>query len=226
LKKPRTIQGNIKTFLFVILFANLPFLVMAQHHHERDLIGLSGVVLTADSLRPVADAKVFSRESFRGTFTDDKGRFTLAVVLGDTLLFSSLGYADTEVAVNDSLLSLRAPVRFFMRADTVQINEVVIHAFLNYRMFKQQIINMKPQTQPLNLFHGMYDHPRLHIKPYDVGVHLSSPIQTLYNLYNSKAILQRHLLRNRRRYNRNMLKQGLTHDTVHPVPDYMWKKQR
>ncbi len=139
----------------MILFATFSFPLMAQQHSEPDLMGLTGIVLTADSLKPIADARVFSRENFMGTFTDAGGRFTLAVVLGDTLLFSSLGYADLEVAVDDRLLSQKMPVRFFLKKDTVQIHEVVIHGFLNYRMFKQKIIDMKPQTRPMVLFHGM-----------------------------------------------------------------------
>ena len=215
---------GMKSILFVLLCLNAPLLLMAQQHAEPELIGLTGVLLSSDSLKPIPDAEVYSRENFLGTFTDSTGRFNIAVVLGDTLLFSSLGYSDKMVAVNDSILSQKPPARFFMSLDTVLINEVVIHAFWDYRTFKQMIIDMKPRTHPFDVSKDLERNPLLYKEP-NTGFTTEGPVQALYDLFNAKAVLQRQLIRNRRQYNRNMIKLGKIQDTIPTIPDYMREKQ-
>ncbi|MBE0650910.1 MAG: carboxypeptidase-like regulatory domain-containing protein [Bacteroidales bacterium] len=197
---------------------------MGQQHEEPELIGLTGVLLSSDSLKPIPDAEVFSRENILGTFTDSKGRFTIAVVIGDTLLFSSLGYADKMVAINDSILSLRPPARFYMSLDTIRINEVVIRGYWDYRTFKQKIINMKIQTHPFDVTEEMEKNPLLYKQP-NTGFTMEGPVQLLYDMFNSSAVLQRQLVRNRRAYNKRMIKMGLAKDTIPSTPDYMREKQ-
>lgn len=215
---------GIRSFLFVLVCANLPLALLGQQHQEPDLIGISGVLLSSDNLKPIPDAEVYSGENYTGTFTDSKGRFTLAVALGDTLLFSSLGYSDMMVAVDDSLLALKPPIRFLMKMDTIEIQEVVIHALWNYNIFKQRIGDMKMQTHPLNLFNTSKSPPS-HEKPYNEGFHLFSPIQSMYNIFNAQAVLQRKLIHNRRAYNRHMIKIGRPQDTIPSTPDYMREKK-
>ena len=217
-------KAGVRSILFLFICTSVPFILIAQQHQDTDLIGLSGVLLSSDSLKSIPDAEVFSGQNVVGTFTDDKGNFTIAVVLGDTLLFSSLGYGDMEVVVDDSLLSLKPPVRFYMKMDTIKMHEVVIHAHWNYRMFKQKISNMKMQTHPLDWFNDSKKRP-VHTKPYNVGFQLFSPIQTMYNLFNSRAVFQRKLIHNRRAYNRHMIKIGRPQDTIPTKPDYMREKQ-
>jgi hypothetical protein len=215
---------GMKSVLLMLALINLPLLMMGQQHEEPELIGLTGILLSSDSLKPIRDAEVFSRENFLGTFTDSTGRFTIAVVLGDTLLFSSLGYANMMVKVDDSILALKPPARFLMSMDTVLINEVIIHAYWDYRTFKQMIINMKPQTHPFDITKDMKKNPWLYKQP-SVGYTTEGPVQFLYDLFNANAVLQRQLIRNRRLYNRNMIKLGRIQDTIPVMPDYMREKQ-
>lgn len=217
-------KAGMKSFLFLLMCANLPLLLMGQQHEERDIIGLNGVLLTSDSLKPIPDAEVFSRENFLGTFTDSKGNFTLAVVLGDTLLFSSMGYSDKLVVVNDSLLAIKPPVKIFMSLDTLEISEVVIHAFWNYSRFRQKILNMKSRTYPFDISKDLKKYPLLYKKP-STGISAEGPVQLLYNLFNAQAVLQRRLIRDRKAYNRNMIKLGRPQDTIPSTPDYMREKQ-
>ena len=215
---------GVKSFLFALMCINQPLLLMGQQHEEPELIELTGVLLSSDSLKPIPDAEIYSRENFLGTFTDSTGHFNVAVVLGDTLLFSSLGYSDRMVAINDSILSMKSPARFYMSLDTVLINEVVIHAFWDYRTFKQMIINMKPQTHPFDVSKDLEKNPLLYKDP-STGFTAGGPVQALYNIFNAKAVMQRQLIRNRRQYNRNMIKLGKIQDTIPTIPDYMREKQ-
>lgn len=217
-------KTGVKSIFFLLLCANLPLILLGQKQQEPDPIELTGVLLSSDSLHPISDAEVYSRQNLLGTFTDSNGNFTITVVLGDTLLFSSLGYGDMEVGVDEKLLSSKPPVHFYMKPDTIQIQEVVIHAHWDYRTFKQKILNMKMQTHPLNWFNDAKIKPA-HQKPYDEGFHLFSPIQSMYNIFNAKAVLERKLIRNRKAYNRNMIKLGRPQDTIPTMPGYMREKQ-
>ncbi len=217
-------KAGVKSILFLLMCANLPLVLLGQQQQEPDIIDLSGVILSSDSLKPISDAEVYSRQNVAGTFTDSKGNFSIAVVLGDTLLFSSLGYGDMEVAVDDRLLSLTPPVRFYMKLDTIQMNEVVIHAHWNYRMFKQKILNMKMQTHPFDITDELNKNPLLYRKP-STGISAGGPVQLLYNLFNAKAVLQRKLIHNRKAYNKHMIKIGRPQDTIPSSPGYMREKQ-
>jgi len=217
-------KACVKSVLFLLLCANFPIMLLGQQQQKSNPIELTGVLLSSDSLQPIPDAEVYSRQNVLGTFTDSNGNFSIAVVLGDTLLFSSLGYGNMEVAVDDRLLSLKPPIRFYMKLDTIQMQEVIIHAHWNYRIFKQRILDMKMQTHPLNWFNNPKIKPA-HQKPYDEGFHLFSPIQSMYNIFNPQAVLQRKLIRNRRAYNKNMIKLGRPQDTIPSTPGYMRGKQ-
>lgn len=215
---------GMKSILIMLVCANLPLLMMGQQHGDPDVIALRGVLLSSDSLKPIPDAEVFSRENYMGTFTDSKGNFTLAVVLGDTLLFSSMGYSDKLLAVNDSLLALKPPVRILMSLDTIQISVVVIHAFPTYSQLKQRILKMKSKNLPFDIYKDLENNPLLYKEP-STGYTMEGPVQFFYDLFNARAVLQRDLIRNRRAYNRNMIRLGRPQDTIPSMPDYMREKQ-
>lgn len=217
-------KAGVKSILFLFVCANLPLILIGQQHQDTDMIALSGVLLSSDSLKPIQNAEVFSGENTAGVFTDSRGNFTIAVMLGDTLLFSSLGYSDMTVEVNDSLLSLRTPIQFYMPLDTIKMHEVVIHAHWSYRMFKQKIIEMKMQTHPFDVSQALRQNPLLYRKA-NTGISAGGPIQMLYDIFNAKAVLKRKLIHNRKAYNRHMIKIGRPQDTIPTILDYMREKQ-
>jgi len=54
------------------------------------------------------------------------GSFTIYVSKADTLIFNSLGYKSTTFHVSDTLKGLEFNAGIFMKADTVEIGEVII----------------------------------------------------------------------------------------------------
>ncbi|MBN2637553.1 MAG: hypothetical protein JXR65_00535 [Bacteroidales bacterium] len=212
-------------FLTSFLFFCLPKILLAQQEQEKELMVFSGKVMEADRKKAVPDVQIISRNTLTGTFSEPDGSFQLLVSRGDSLLFTRLGYAALRVGITDSLLALDSIPVFYLKTDTIQMHELIIRGYPNYQIFKQRIANMKQQTRYLNLF-SEFDKPRVHTKPYDEGVHIMSPLQTFYNLYNSEAVLERKLIRNRRRYNRNMIKLGRPQDTIASIPDYRREKIR
>ena len=74
----------------------LSFSVMAQYK-------VSGTVKDANG-DPISGVSVVVKGSKRGTTTDFDGKYSLAVVKGDTLVFSSVGYESVEKVMDGSAL--------------------------------------------------------------------------------------------------------------------------
>jgi len=182
------------------------------------LLMLNGTLLTGDSLHPVPDAHVISKFNHWGTITNDQGRFVLYVSPYDSVLFTSIGFKPAIVYIDDSVQKQIDHFKLLMEVDTVLINEVIIHAFYDYRTFKQMIINMKPVN--LDQFYPDWEGTELLYKqPTPMG--FKGPVQALYDWLNRSARLQRKLIKNRKQYNKLMMQMGRPQDTIPAIPDYM-----
>jgi hypothetical protein len=211
-------------------FALLLFLALFFYHPlhaqtEKTVTGIFGILMSSDTTQPVADAQIFSRDNYLGSFSDDSGRFYISVMPHDSLMFASLGYITRIIPVTDSLLRLKQPITFYMSLDTVLINEVVIHAFWDYRTFKQMLIHMTPAQSSYDITNDLNKRPLLY-KQRETRISVFSPIQSLYNLLNQKAVIQRRLIHNREKYNREMIRLGRPQDTVPVKMDYIREKIR
>ena len=214
-------------FSFVILLFLLFFTQSSlQAQTEKDsVIGIHGILMSSDTVQPVADAQIFSRNNYLGSFSDTSGRFFITVARNDSIMFASLGYITKIVPVTDSLLQLPQPVTFYMALDTVLIHEVIIRGFWDYETFKQMLIHMTPAQSSYDVTDDLKKRPLLY-KQRESSVSLFSPIQSLYNLLNQRAVIQRRLIHNRRMYNRKMIKLGRPQDTIPTTLDYIKDKLR
>ena len=214
-------------FSFVILLFLLFFTQSSlRAQTEKDsVVGIHGILMSSDTAQPVADAQIFSRNNYLGSFSDTSGRFFITVARNDSIMFASLGYITKIVPVTDSLLQLPQPDTFYMALDTVLIHEVVIHGFWDYETFKQMLIHMTPAQSSYDVTDDLKKRPLLY-KQRESSVSLFSPIQSLYNLLNQRAVIQRRLIHNRRMYNRKMIKLGRPQDTIPTTLDYIKDKLR
>src|SRR5437868_9897593 len=118
-----------KAFCFKIIIGAavflLPVLSFAQDHTT--LVQFSGVVVTADSLKPIPYVNVIIRNTWRGTVTDYFGFFSFVARMNDTIEFSSLGYKKSTFVIPDTLKNSRYSLIQMMHNDTVQIREVFIY---------------------------------------------------------------------------------------------------
>lgn len=81
--------------LLILLFTGCGFLsAFAQEITREDIIQISGYTYANDStLDKLPYVKVVIKGTGRGTFTDETGFFSIAILKTDTLAFSTLGYA-------------------------------------------------------------------------------------------------------------------------------------
>jgi len=223
--------GDIRSVFTLVSFFILLFLVFATQSglyaqaENNNIVGINGILMSSDTLQPIPDAQIFSRDNYLGSFSDTSGRFYITVARNDSIMFSSLGYITKVIPVTDSLLHLKQPIVFRMTLDTVLIHEVIIHAFWDYETFKQMIIHMKPAQSSYDITEDMKKRPLLY-RARQGSFSVFNPIQSLYNLLNEKAVMQRRLIHNRKMYNRKMIKLGRPQDTVPINLDYMRDKIR
>ncbi len=216
---------TIFSFVFFLIFAFTSNNGLQAQTKNSHVVGINGILMSSDTLEPVPDAQILSHDNYLGSFSDTSGRFYITVSRDDSLMFSSLGYITKIVPVTDSLLQLKQPITFYMTLDTVLIHEIVIHAFWDYQTFKQMIIHMKPAQSSYDISKDLEKRPLLY-RARQGSFSVFSPIQSLYNLLNEKAVVQRKLIHNRKMYNRKMIKLGRPQDTIPTTLDYMRDKIR
>lgn len=91
--------------------------VIAQEQKDV-LIQFSGVLLTADSLESVPFANIIIKNSHRGTISDYFGYFSFVAEPKDTIVFSYVGFKDSEFVIPDTLKSKNYSLIQMMSADT------------------------------------------------------------------------------------------------------------
>ncbi len=206
--------------LFILFF--VADRAMAQRP-DRNVVILDAVIVSEDSLLPIANSHVISKFNRVGTISDDKGRFKMYIDPADSLLITSIGFSPRILYITDSIRSLDSIVQITLAKDTIMINEVVIRAFFDYEVFKQMVIEMQPFD--LSQFYPDWEGTDLlyrDIKP----ASFKGPIQALYDQFNHLARLQRKLVRNREQYNDLMRNMGRHYDTIPAIPEHMQELPR
>jgi hypothetical protein len=128
-------------FISLLLIFLLGSHCMAQSE-ETELIQFSGVVVTLDSLSPVPFATIMIKNTHYGTSSDVYGYFSFVAEKGDTLVFSSVGFKDSEFVVPDSLQGGRYSLIQSMSSDTISLRTVNIYPWPTFKDFKEAFINM------------------------------------------------------------------------------------
>jgi len=105
-----------------------------------ELIQFSGIVVTMDSLAPVPFSTILVKNTSRGTTSDFYGYFSFVAQPNDTLVFSSVGFRDSEFVVPDTLEGNRYSLIHSMESDTVQISTVTIYPWPTPDDFKQAFL--------------------------------------------------------------------------------------
>lgn len=95
----------MKRLILYLLLLAAPYVVHAQFDKLKDsVVEIYGVVMTADSLKAIPAVSVVVKGRNQGTYTSDQGVFSLVVLRGDVIEFSSVGYKtiDYQIPTTDS----------------------------------------------------------------------------------------------------------------------------
>lgn len=132
----------IKNVLFFLLIAlYFPFAAKAQFGQLKDsVVQLYGVVMTADSLRGVPSVSVVIKGQNRGTFTSEEGVFSIVVMKGDLVEFTSIGYKPKLVEIPRSLQGNQFSVIQLMVTDTVYLPATIIKPRPTREQFERDFV--------------------------------------------------------------------------------------
>jgi len=210
----------------VLLFHCLRLLAQGQDVLDMEKrLPVLGKIVTSDSLLPVRNTHVISKMGHCGTISNRDGVFFIPARMVDTLWVSCLGYARKLIPVDSTLSS--DTMQIMLERDTITLKEVTIWPFYDYKTFKQMIIDMpsKPMPREIQRLNEELAGMRTGRKrdPYfniENGGFTASPIQYLYDKYNSSARRQNKLLRNRKMFNEILREQGRTDEILPDSLDY------
>ena len=113
---------GFKFFLLFLFFYGI-YSVNGQVEKQDNLF-VTGVVCDRDSIFPLRNALCRLDSTYRGV--DEDGRFAFEVKMGDTLVFSHVGYVPVKIVVSDTLTQRDYLLGIFMTRDTVLLAEVVV----------------------------------------------------------------------------------------------------
>jgi len=125
-----------------MLFSAEP--VLAQEEESGNLVQFSGVVVSADSLKPLAFTHIIIKNTRRGTISDFFGFFSFVAEKGDVVEFSALGYKKSLYHIPDSLSGNRYSLIQMMQTDTILLTETVIYPWPTPDQFKQAFLSTRP----------------------------------------------------------------------------------
>ena len=118
--------------------------LMAQFEGFKDsVVQLYGVVMTADSLQALQSVSVVVKGQNRGTITNNQGVFSIVVLKGDKIEFTSVGYKPKTVVVPINIEGNQYSVIQLMITDTVFLAATIIKARPTREQFERDFINTK-----------------------------------------------------------------------------------
>jgi hypothetical protein len=134
------------------------------------VVQVSGLVVTGDSLMPIPYSTVYRARDARGTMTDPQGFFSIPVLEGDTLRFSSTGFITREVVITAggelNRISLVQP----MSRDTVMINNAYIYPWPSRDAFRKEFMALGLEEDAYSVGQQAMDPFEIYDRLIDVGL--------------------------------------------------------
>src|SRR6202012_4266505 len=93
----------MKRIVLYLLFLSAPFAVHAQFDKLKDsVVQIYGVIMTADSLKAIPLVSIVVKGRNQGTYSNDQGVFSIVVLKGDQIEFTSVGYKPVVITIQDT----------------------------------------------------------------------------------------------------------------------------
>jgi hypothetical protein len=132
----------MKKFLLYILLLSGPFVAHAQFDKLKDsVVQLYGVIMTADSLKGIPAVSVVVKRDGRGTYSNDQGVFSIVVVKGDQIEFSSVGYKTYTLNVPDTFHGNQYSIIQLMVTDAQFLPATIIKPRPSREQFERDFVN-------------------------------------------------------------------------------------
>ena len=172
-------------------------------------IDISGKVIDADSLTPIASVFIYVPDQETGAISNENGFFSIRIKTTDTLVFSAVNYLSKFYMLPDSLKRGRPYIEMPMIFRTIELKEVVVKGHLNPAAVRRYLDNLnrrrreenpaniyrnKPQSDPITTPAGRKHTVSLgtSTRP-EGGAALEGVLTGLANLFNKRAQQQKRI---------------------------------
>ena len=115
----------------------------AGNPYRDSVVQLYGVVMTADSLQGIPSCSVIVEGKGRGTITSYDGVFSIAVLKGDHITFSSVGYKDRSIVIPKDLVGNQYSVIQLLVSDTSYLPATILKPRPTREQFERDFVNNK-----------------------------------------------------------------------------------
>ncbi len=134
---------KILRYLFILALFT-PAVAKAQFETFKDsVVQLYGVVMTADSLQGVPAASIVIKGQNRGTISNQAGVFSIVVLKGDEIEFTSVGFKPITVTIPKDLKGNQHSIIQLMVTDTVYLPATIIRPRPTKEQFERDFVNNK-----------------------------------------------------------------------------------
>lgn len=110
---------------------------------DEKVVQVTGLVISGDSLYSSPFVTIYRESDYRGTFTDNRGYFTIPVVEGDTLTFVGLGYKKSQYIVPFGNPEPRLSIVQMLEVDTIELPTVYILPVPSPENLKKEFLAMQ-----------------------------------------------------------------------------------
>jgi len=143
---------SLRYFLFSgMIFLSLYGAAQNQTQSKDSVIQLYGVVMSADSLRGLDATSIIVEGTGRGTVTNNQGVFSIPVLRGDKIRFSSIGFKDKTLLVPDTLKSNQYSVIQLMVNDTAYLPSTILKPRPSRPQFERDFVNIDVPADALEI---------------------------------------------------------------------------
>jgi CarboxypepD_reg-like domain len=135
-------KKNLQYFLFLLFL--FPVVAKAQFETYKDsVVQLYGVVMTADSLRALPSVSIMVKGRNQGTISSEQGVFSIPVLRGDVIEFTSVGYKPKLYTIPENLDGNQQSVIQLMVEDTVYLPVTIITKRPTREEFERDFVTTK-----------------------------------------------------------------------------------
>lgn len=132
-------RGNFRQILLSIA-AFCAFLSYSEaQEQEPKIIQFTGVVLGEDSISGIGGVHIYVPKAGRGSTTNPYGFFSMPVIVGDSVVFSAVGYQRQSFVIPDDRGD-KVTVIVELMSDTTLLPEIEIFPYPTEELFKKAIL--------------------------------------------------------------------------------------
>jgi len=116
----------MRKFILSIIIVGFALAATAQTKTDSDIVQVSGIVMTSDSLGAISYATIAVKGTSRGTYANYEGFFSIVARKGETLQFMAIGYDTKEYTIPEDHIGDRLTLVQLLTDDTYNLPETVI----------------------------------------------------------------------------------------------------